>query len=102
MSMQFSAVDLVILGIMAISVMTGLFRGFIKELFALSLWICAFWGAGHYAPQFAHLFKPWIHQVELQLFASFIVIVIAVLILGGLISSLLSFLIAKSGLSGTD
>lgn len=102
MAMQFSGVDLVILVIMAISVMTGLFRGFIKELFALSLWICAFWGAGHYAPQFAHLFKPWIHQAELQLFATFIVIVIAVLILGGLLSSLLSFLISKSGLTGTD
>ena len=102
MFMQWATVDYVILGIVSISVLTGLFRGFIKELFALGLWIFAFWGAGHYSPQFAHLFKPWIHQPELQLFATFVLIVVVVLILGGLLSNFLGFLISKSGLSGTD
>ena len=102
MFIQWTGVDFVILAIIGVSVMTGLFRGFIKELFALGLWICAFWSAGHYSPQFAHVLKPWIHQSELQFFAIFILIVIGVLIVGSLLNHFLGFLISKSGLSGTD
>ena len=86
----FSGVDYIILIIIGLSVITGLFRGFIKELFALGIWIAALWGAGHYSTQFSDLLKPWVNQSELRLFATFIVIVLLVLLAGGLLNSLLS------------
>jgi membrane protein required for colicin V production len=98
----FSGLDYIILIIIGLSVITGLFRGFIKELFALGIWIAALWGAGHYSTQFSGILKPWVNQSELRLFASFIVIVLLVLLAGGLLNSLLSFLVNRSGLSGTD
>jgi membrane protein required for colicin V production len=102
MNLSFSGIDYIILVIIGLSVVTGLFRGFIKELFALGIWVVALWGAGHYANQFGDLLKPWVNQSELRFFATFIAIVIIILILGGLLNSLLSFLVSRSGLSGTD
>jgi membrane protein required for colicin V production len=99
---QFSSLDLVILVIVAVSVFTGLFRGFIKELFALGIWFLALWSGSHFSSFGAEYLKPWINQTELRLLASFVVIMVAVLIVGGLFSSLLAFLISRSGLSGTD
>jgi membrane protein required for colicin V production len=99
---QFSSLDIVILAVIAVSVFTGLFRGFVKELFALGIWFLALWSGGHFSNYGAEYLKPWINQPELRLLASFAVIMVMVLIVGGLLSSLLAFLISRSGLSGTD
>lgn len=98
----FTGVDYVILIIIAISAMTGLFRGFVKELMALGIWAIALWTAAKFANWGANYLKPWIHQDEFRLVAAFICITIAILLAGGLFSSLLSFIIQRSGLSGTD
>ena len=102
MTVDLSGLDIIILGLITISVVTGLFRGFVKELLALGIWIVALWGAGHFASFGSEYLKPWINQQELRTLASFVVIMISILIIGGLCSSLLSFLISRSGLSGTD
>lgn len=97
-----SGLDIVILVIIAISVITGLFRGFVKELLALGIWIIAIWSAAHFSHQAAEFLKPWIHQSDLRTVAGFALIMIGILLLGGITSNLLSIVIAKSGLSGTD
>jgi membrane protein required for colicin V production len=99
---QFSSLDIVILVVIAVSVFTGLFRGFVKELFALGIWFLALWSGGHFSSYGAEYLKPWINQTELRLLASFVAIMLVVLVVGGLLSSLLAFLISRSGLSGTD
>lgn len=97
-----TGVDYVILAIVAVSAMTGLFRGFIKELMALGIWLIALWGATKLASLGAEYLKPWIHQEEFRLVVSFVLVTISILLLGGLLTSLLAFLIERSGLSGTD
>jgi len=99
---NFAGVDYVILIILAISVITGLFRGFVKELMALGIWGLAIWGGVKFAGLAASFLKPWIVQQELRLIAAFALIAITILLAGGLITSLLAFLIERSGLSGTD
>lgn len=99
---EFTGVDYVILSIMGVSVITGLFRGFIKELMALGIWIIALWGAAKFSGYAADYLKPWINQSEFRMVVAFILITITILLAGGLITSLLSFLIERSGLSSTD
>ncbi len=99
---EFSGVDYVILAIIGVSVITGLFRGFIKELMALGIWIIALWGAAKFSGFAADYLKPWITQSEFRMVVSFVLLTITILLLGGLITSLMSFLIERSGLSSTD
>jgi membrane protein required for colicin V production len=102
MMASLSGLDIVILVIIGISVITGLFRGFVKELLALGIWILAIWAASHFCHFAANFLKPWIHQSDLRTGAGFALIMLSVLLLGGISSSLLSIIIVKSGLSGTD
>jgi membrane protein required for colicin V production len=99
---QLSGLDYVILSVMGLSVITGLFRGFVKELMALGIWVIALWGAARFSGLGADYLKPWVSQTEVRMVASFILITIIILLLGGLITSLLAFVIERSGLSSTD
>ena len=97
-----SVVDYVILSVIGISVITGLFRGFIRELMAIGVWAIAFWGAIHFSKLVSTWLVPWIHQTEFRGICSFILIMIAIFILGGIFTSFLSYIINHSGLTGTD
>jgi len=94
--------DWIIITVVGLSVLTGLFRGFVKELIALGVWILAIWLAFKYST----LLDPWlqlyIHDKTARTAAAFISILVATLIVGGLFNALLSFILKRSGLSGTD
>jgi membrane protein required for colicin V production len=102
MAFNFSILDYGILAVMLVSVLTGFSRGFVRELFAIGLWVIALWTASHYSDFLASYLKPWIVQQQLRSIIAFIAVTAVFLIMGGLIVSTLSFLIRKSGLSGTD
>ena len=95
-------VDYVIISIIVLSILTGLFRGVVKELMALGIWVVALWSAAHFSKIAASKLEPWIHQPEFRHICAFLIIMVSILLLGGLMTSLLSFVISKSGLSGTD
>ncbi len=95
-------IDYVILGVLALSVLTGLIRGFVRELVALSVWIAAIWVAYTYAPQISPWFRSYFHDAKIQYAASFIVLLLATLLVGSLLSSTLSFILNRSPLKGTD
>lgn len=42
-------VDYVIISIIVLSILTGLFRGVVKELMALGIWVVALWSAAHFS-----------------------------------------------------
>jgi membrane protein required for colicin V production len=100
--MQWYWVDLVILGIIALSVITGLFRGFVKELVALCVWVAAIWIAYHYYGNLDPWFQNWIQDKTVRAIASFVVLLLGILIAGGLLNALLGVIMKRSGLSGTD
>jgi membrane protein required for colicin V production len=95
-------IDLVILGIIGLSVLTGLIRGFVKELVALCIWVLAIWVAYKYAK----ILDPWLLQyIEDNTFrsiAAFVIILVGMLVAGAIVNAVLSYLLKRSGLSGTD
>ena len=95
-------VDYVILAVIGLSVLTGLFRGFVKELIALCVWIMAIWLAYTYSQQVEPWLQPYIQDKTVRIAVSFVAILLATIIVGGLINALLSFILRRSGLSGTD
>lgn len=100
--MRFHWIDYIILAVIGLSVLTGLFRGFVKEIIALTIWIASFWLAYVYAPTAASWFESYIKNDTARVALAFIAILIAVLICGSLLNALLSTILHRSGLSGTD
>lgn len=94
--------DIVIVAVVALSIITGLFRGFVKELVALCIWMLALWLAFNYSTVLDHYLLPYIADKTTRTIIAFIGILIATLISGGIINSLLSLILRRSGLSGTD
>lgn len=95
-------VDWGILSIIGLSILTGLFRGFIKELIALCVWALAVWLSYHYADNIFPLLEPYVKDETVRKGLSYLIIVFSVLLVGGIANALLGFMIKQSGLSGTD
>lgn len=95
-------VDIVIAAIIALSVITGLFRGFIKELIALCIWILAIWLAITYTRTISPWFEAYIHDQTVCFVVAFVAILLVTIILGGVCNAVLSYILTRSGLSGTD
>lgn len=94
-------VDYAILGIIGLSTLISLIRGFVKEAISLVIWILAFFVASHYYPFLA----PFFSNIDNALIRNAIAIgalFIACLLLGGLLNYLIGKLVQGTGLSGTD
>ena len=95
-------VDIAILVIIGLSMITGLARGFVKELIALGIWVLAFWLAYHYTAATEVLLQPYINDPSVRKITGFVAILIGTLIAGSLVNAILSSILKRSGLSGTD
>jgi len=95
-------IDIGIIAVIGLSVLTGLFRGFVKELVALCVWILAFWLAFTYCQNLDPWLKSYVKDQSARTAIGFIIILFATLLVGGVVNALLSFLLKRAGLSGTD
>ena len=94
--------DLVIIGVISLSILTGVIRGFIKELIALCIWVLAIWMGYQYAPLLDPYLNSWISDKSIRFIVGFVIIMVSTLITGGIFNAVLGILMKKSGLSGTD
>jgi len=94
--------DYVILGIVAISILVGAIRGFIKEVFSLAVWAAAFLVAFQYSGVLAMQLESHIELPSARTSLAFVSLFLLVLLVGGLITFLVGKLVEKTGLSGTD
>ena len=94
--------DYVILGIVAISILVGAIRGFIKEAFSLVVWVAAFLVAFQYSGVLAMQLESHIELPSARTSLAFVSLFLLVLLVGGLITFLVGKLVEKTGLSGTD
>ncbi|MHB1271524.1 MAG: CvpA family protein [Rhodanobacter sp.] len=94
--------DYIIIGILAISVMIGLWRGLISEVLALAIWIAAFWVAWTFGPVVATHFDHIIDLPSARIVIGYGICFVAVLIIGALLRFVISRLVESTGLSGTD
>ncbi|MEP6483017.1 MAG: CvpA family protein [Rudaea sp.] len=93
--------DYCIIAALALSVLMGLWRGFIGEAIALLCWILAFWVAWTFGAQLAAQFTA-ITLPSARLLLGYAICFVGVLIAGALVGFLMRKLVAGSGLSGSD
>ena len=93
--------DYCIIIALSLSVLMGLWRGFVGEVLALLGWVLAFWVAWSFGDKLAAQLTA-IDVPSLRLFLGYAICFIGVLIASGIVSFLMRKLIAGSGLSGSD
>ena len=95
-------IDYSIIGLIAISALVGLLRGFFREALSIATWIAAVWiGVAFHRPM-AELLATAITHPTARLAAGFLILFLITLFIGGLIGHLVGTMIAKTGLSGLD
>ncbi len=94
--------DWTILTIIAISSLFSLKRGFIREALSLVTWVSAFIIARLFSQSLSFLLEPYIETPSVRIVAAFAILFIASLIVGALVSKLISALVDATGLSATD
>lgn len=94
--------DYFILGLIGLSALISIWRGFIKEALSLATWVVAFLVAFVFSNALAELLTPWISLPSVRAAVAIALLFVAVLLLGGLAGQLAGQLVRKTGLSGTD
>ncbi len=95
-------VDWVIVGIIGLSAVISLMRGFVREALSIVIWIVALWAAFHFTAPFAQLFLGSIELASVRLAVAAIILIVSILVLGSMLSWLIGRLLQSTGLSGTD
>jgi len=94
--------DIVIGLLLLLSALIGLFRGLVKEVLSLIIWIAAFVLALLFAQQVSDLLTGRIDNTSVRLILAFAAVFITALVAGALVQWVLAKLIETTGLSGTD
>jgi membrane protein required for colicin V production len=100
--MQLAAFDLALLGLVALSSLVGLLRGFVREAMSLAVWICAVWVAARFSSLLAPQLAGFVGNTALQAWAARVLLLIGTLIGGGIVTWLLRMAFRSVGLGGTD
>ena len=94
--------DYILLGVIAISALLSLWRGFVTEAISLVSWIVALWVAVIFFQDLADLMTDWIVSASIRDVAAFAMLFIGTVLVGGLVNFLVGQLVAKTGLTATD
>jgi len=95
-------VDFVLIGIISVSLLISLVRGFVREALSLAAWVLAFWVSWTFFRELAVHLEPWVSVPSLRLGLAFAVLLLVTLILGAMVNFLISQLVERTGLTGTD
>jgi membrane protein required for colicin V production len=97
-----SWIDWTLLGVLALSILVGVVRGFVFECLSLAGWVVAWFGAQWAAPQLAPHVPAGAPGSALNLGLSFALAFIAALVVWGLLAKLIRMLIHATPLSIPD
>lgn len=91
--------DYLILGVLGLSMLLGLLRGFVREAIGVISWLGGLWLGWRYA----HVLEPYlggsIGEPPVSSWAARTLIVIAVLVIGWIIAGILTYMLRHSGFS---
>jgi len=93
--------DFAILGVIALSAIISIVRGFMKEAVSLVVWFAALFIASQFYPQLS-IYLTQITDVLIRNGVAIAILFIGTLIVGALINYVISQLVQATGLSGTD
>lgn len=94
--------DWTIIAIIAVSVLIGVMRGFVREAISMLTWVTAFIVAMLFHDVVAVRLEQLIATPSLRYAAAWVLLFVAVLLLGALINFVVGQLVKATGLSGTD
>lgn len=84
------------------SALVGLVRGLFREVLSLATWLLGLWAAWRHADWLLPHVGRWIESPVLGLWAARLAVLVAVLLLGGLLAWLASFLLHRGHLAMPD
>ena len=90
-----SWLDLVILGIIVLSALISLIRGFVKESISLISWIVAGVLAFRYFSPMAELLQPFVESSTIRNVAGFAILFVSTLVVGAIINFIMSQLVSS-------
>lgn len=94
--------DWAIIAVLGASVLISVIRGFVREAMSLVVWAAALAVAMFFYQHLALWLVDVIDTPSLRFVVAWLVLFIAVLIVGGMVNYLLGQMIRATGLSGTD
>lgn len=94
--------DYAILATIGISILVGMLRGFVKEVFSLLIWAAAFALAYQFGGDVASVMEDQVTLPSARAAMGFAGVFILVLLVGGLMGYLIGRLVDSTGLTGTD
>ncbi|WP_113907317.1 CvpA family protein [Aliidiomarina celeris] len=94
-------IDYTIIGVIALSAVISLIRGFVREAMSLAVWIAAFFIASLFYVELAAYF-PGIENDLIRNGTAVTILFVATLVVGAMVTYLVGQLVQKTGLSGTD
>lgn len=97
-----TAFDYAVLGILGLSVLVSMMRGFVKEILSLSSWIAAFFVARFYTLELAPLLPDSVPNEALRFLAAFLILFLATLLVCSLLSIAITHVFKSVGLTWLD
>ncbi len=94
--------DFIIIGLILLSVIISLSRGFIREAMSLTTWLIAAYFAFTLSSNLGEKLSGVIHSSSIRMIVSFLAIFLAIVIVGAILSFFIGKLISISGLGIID
>lgn len=94
--------DILILAVLALSMLFGLWRGFVGEVLSLVCWVAAFWAAWMFGDRIAAFYGDWLQQPAARIIAGYVTCFLGVLAVGALLGWMARKLMDHGGLRGGD
>ncbi|HTH95064.1 MAG TPA: CvpA family protein [Rhodocyclaceae bacterium] len=94
--------DYAVLGVIAASLLLGLWRGVVSEILAIAAWVLAFFVAREFAASVSGFFAGLLHDRNVQYLAGFAAVFVGVLVVVGIVRLAVSFLLRAVGLGLID
>ncbi len=95
-------VDYFILGVIGVSVLIGLWRGFLREVLSLAAWIVAFGVAVFFLEDGVALLADYVTVISVRVILSFGGLFLAALLVAGIVNIVLGQIVLRSALRGID
>ncbi len=99
---ELNAADFAILVVVGLSCLLGLWRGLMREVLSLATWIGAVVAVWLYNERLATSMPAYIEQPVLRYLTAFLVLFLGVMIIGNILSKLLSSMLDLTGLTIID
>lgn len=94
--------DFIIIGVIALSALISLVRGFVKESISLASWVLAGFIAFSYFEPMTQLLAPYIESATIRDGSGLAILFVCTLMVGAIVNYMASQMVSKTGLSGTD